>query len=299
VAWSKVVIMPRKLWALILLASIPISWTIREVAKAAIFDWVAKRLEHSLGLEEAEMIAYISTYAIPLSIMATTIVIVYLGASRILRDEVNSIASSTKREAIPKRMLRCSFSEADPECVKTSVIETAFYVPGIPAPQYTTRQVGESLGGTILGYEKIALYRVRVDAVCNKEVTNCSGHLITISREDDDKPWEPNERLLFSAFENRAEAIAKTIHPDKSEFLDVFHITSHNDIKIYSELPLPHSFHPKKIFSEFGAYRLKIMITAPGCSTESIELLFNWTGEMTTSTVLRISKFQTSSRFTV
>src|SRR5437868_8864382 len=59
-----------------LAALIPLSWGIREITKSAIFDWIVQRLEGSLGLEEAEVIAFISIYAIPLAMSAITITFV-------------------------------------------------------------------------------------------------------------------------------------------------------------------------------------------------------------------------------
>jgi hypothetical protein len=72
--------MLRKLFAF--LAAIPLAWCLREITKTAIFDWVTKRLESAIGLEEAQMIAFISTYAIPLAASAVIIVSVYLVAAR-------------------------------------------------------------------------------------------------------------------------------------------------------------------------------------------------------------------------
>jgi hypothetical protein len=67
--------MLRKLIAF--LAAIPLGWCIREITKTAISDWVTRHLEDALGIEEAQVIAFGLTYAIPITIAAIIIGIVY------------------------------------------------------------------------------------------------------------------------------------------------------------------------------------------------------------------------------
>jgi hypothetical protein len=64
-----------------------------------------------------------------------------------------------------------------------------------------------------------------VNSIVQNDVVNCSGHLRMIIREDDGKQWELNEQLTFAPLENK-DSIAKTVRPNKPEFLDVFHIVS-------------------------------------------------------------------------
>ena len=97
-----------------------------------------------------------------------------------------------------------------------------------------------------------------------------------------------NVLLTFAPSEKRDESVAKTIYPEKPEFLDVFHVTERNEVKINSYLNPPSDIRPDVIFSELREYILEVVLTADDTVTKRVNLSFNWTGDMKTAKVYRI-----------
>ena len=179
--------------------------------------------------------------------------------------------------------LRCFFSKDIPGCIKHDVVVSYLSSPcDHISPAFVTVSTSQGTGFIAI-QENATLYRIKVEAIGETEINGCSGRLIAISRGD--KYWQMNVLLTFEPREIKNQSIAKTISPGAPEFLDVFGITGHNKVEIFSHLALPSDLHPEKIFSETGTYALKVAITAPNCKTETRELLFYWTGDVRTARV--------------
>jgi hypothetical protein len=179
--------------------------------------------------------------------------------------------------------LQASFSNDIAGCVQHDVMLTHLPVIDTPtAPSYTTVTLsgGSSFG---LRQEKIVLYSIKVEAISQKEIRNCRGHLMTISRGD--RVWDTSIILSFTPFEKKDESADKIIFPKVPEFLNIFFITEHNTVSICSYLNLPNNKRWEHVFEEIGVYILRIAISAADCDTETMALSFNWTGDVNTATV--------------
>jgi hypothetical protein len=72
------------------------------------------------------------------------------------------------------------------------------------------------------------------------------------------------------------------------QFLDVFYITDDSRIKIHSYRNLPGNIDTEEIFSEITEYISEIVLTGDDCEIETVNLLFNWTGNVKTVRVSRM-----------
>jgi hypothetical protein len=100
-----------------------------------------------------------------------------------------------------------------------------------------------------------------------------------------DKPPEHlNVALPFAPFEE-LNANRKRIYQGNPEFLNVFYITSDNKVRVKSHLNFPSGIDQGRLFAIGENHTLTIMVMAPNCEADTIELSFNWTGDINTAEV--------------
>jgi hypothetical protein len=197
------------------------------------------------------------------------------------------LASESVMQEHKLTRLQCRFSSDISGCVRRNVILTHLPIIDNPTiPPYST--VATSRGSSVIQQqENIVLYSIKVEAIGQKEIRNCRGQLMTISRGD--RVWDVDTILSFAPFEKRDESADKTIFPQVPAFLNVFFITEHNKVRICSYLNLPSNIWREGIFGENGVYIFEIAISAADCATEIRELKFNWTGDINVATVTDIT----------
>jgi hypothetical protein len=181
--------------------------------------------------------------------------------------------------------LQCSFSNDIAGCVRRQVILTHLPIINNPTiPPFTTVAPSDGFS-VILRQEDITLYSIKVKGIGHEEIRNCRGHLMTISGS---RVWNVDTILAFAPFEKRDESSDKTIFPGLPEFLNIFYVTEHNKVRMCTYFNSPSDIWRASIFDNSGEYVFKIAISGADCGTEMRELLFNWTGDINTATVVAI-----------
>jgi hypothetical protein len=166
--------------------------------------------------------------------------------------------------------LRCSFDMNDPGCRRPN---TAINVSDI-AYNHLSIQT------------RCDWYRVKVETRGTENICGCRGRLISIKRGEAVLLSGENPVLPFAPYE-RSDAVAKTIHPNVPEYLDLLAITEFNQvIIILHEFQGSTSVNWPDIFSLQGDYLIEIAVVSDNAPSASLRLLFKWRLNRTASEIV-------------
>ena len=185
-----------------------------------------------------------------------------------------------------QRRLECSFSKEIARCVERDVVLTTWTPtrPSIQPPNTTLTFSEPSM--FIAEQQTVVLYSIRVCVTGDDYIDECAGRLISISRPDGSSD-HLNVTLPFVPFEE-PDANKKRIYCGNPEYLNVFYVTTDNKAQIKSHLNFPSGINQDTLFKVGEVHVLKIMVMAPNCQADTIELPFNWTGDVNTAEILEV-----------
>lgn len=205
-------------------------------------------------------------------------------APGVLYHNAETALAEIKEQIRPK--LKCSFSMSDAGCVVGETELTTATIAGEPFAHRTTLSASMLLA--TLGTKTGMMYcRVKVESNCLIVVRQCKGRLLSINRNGE-VVFEGGPLILPFAPAEHEDAIDKHIHPHAPEYLDFMGISDNNAIILTPyKHHAPSAVNYNTIFREHGEYRMKLAVLCDG-PTAQIDLIFSWTGDRTTSTIVQV-----------
>ena len=132
--------------------------------------------------------------------------------------------------------------------------------------------------GCVISLPKYKAYRLKVANVGEERLTDCRGHLKSITCGQ--RKYDAQSLIMPFSPSELPESCSKTIVKGSPEFLDLFTIFEWNEIKIHCD-KVPNGFDQQQFFGQPGQYIFDISVSSKEAPVAEYKLKMDWTGDWT------------------